>query len=424
LKRWSWTLCTVLLAGACTQESPTEAGSGLLPPDAIRTFEILLEPERYLAWDTAFGLYSATAEADYALIANDYEGVLDSRVLLRFTIPRSIAVIDTAGVLRPDSMPDFFSADLRMVVDTLASTAPPATLDLFHTTEDWDRLTATWQYRVDSTGVQLPWAQPGGSPGAHIGSATYLEGDTVLIPVDSAAIAEWADTTIAGRGALLTSATPDTRLRTAAPTLLLRARSSMNPDTIVEMTLSAGRTFIFDPEQPDSVPEPRVGGTPSWRTVLRLQERLDTVSVACPGVPDCVVRLGDVSINYAALQLQPVPSPPGFAPELPLQVALHAVLASPLLPLTRSPLTAAIGGVAGTIPSSNFMAPGAPVVELPATEFMRLLFAPPGEDDTDFTPTHIALLTTGATRTFGFGTFAELPRLRIIVTISRELQLP
>ena len=422
MKRWSWTLCAVLFAGACTQDSPTEAGSGLLPPDAIRTFEFVLGPERYLQWDTAFGLYSATADADYTLIANDYEGVLNSRVLLRYPIPRTITVLDTLGVLRTDSMPIYFAGDVRVLVDTLGSTEPPATLELYRPTEDWDRLTATWQFRVDSAGAQLPWAQPGGSPGTLIGSTTWTAGDTVLVPVDSATIAVWADTATAVRGAILGTSTPGTRIRSVLPTLRLRARSTINPDTVVEMTLAPGRTFIYEPQQPDSVGTPRVGGTPAWRTVMRLRERLDTITVACPGVPNCTLRLGDVSINYGALLLQPVPSPAGFAPELPLNLTLHAVLPSPLLPLTRSPVTGALGGIEAAIPVSSFLAPGAPVVELAATEFTRLLFTP-GEDD-EFVPEYIALLPAGSTRTFGFGTFAEMPSLRIIVTISRELQLP
>lgn len=419
MKRWSWTLCTLWLAGACTQDSPTEAGSGLLPPDAIRTFEFVLGPERYLQWDTAFGLYSAPADAPFTVIANEYEGALNSRTLLRFAIPRVIAVIDTLGVLRTDSMPIFFAGDVRVIVDTLGSTPPPAALSLYRTTEDWDRLTATWQHRVDSLGVQIPWAEAGGSPGAHIGTAPYEEGDSVFVPVDSATIAIWADTTDATRGAVL-DVSPDARLRTGVPTLRLRARSSFQPDTVVELTLAAGRTFIFEPLQPESVGEPRVGGTPAWRTVIRLQDRLDTLTVACPGVPDCTIRLGDVSINYAAMQWQPVPSPAGFAPELPLGIALHALLPSPLLPLERSPLSGEVGAPR-QVPVSSFTAPGAPVVELPATEFMRVIFAP---DSAAFVPTHFALLPSGTTRTFGFGTFAGLPSMRFIVTLARELQLP
>jgi hypothetical protein len=416
-------LCTVPLVGACTQDSPTEAGSGLLPPGAIRTFEFVLEPERYLQWDTAFGLYSATAEADFTLVANAYEGALNSRGLLRYSLPRTISVIDTAGVVRTDSMPIFFAGDLNVVIDTLASTPAPATLDLFRSTEDWDRLTATWQHRVDSAGVQLAWSSPGGSPGALIGSAMYAENDTVLVPVDSATIASWLGTDSAAATVVLGAGTAGTRLRTAPPTLTIRARSTMNPDTVVETTIGALRTFIYEPAQPDSVGMPRVGGTPSWRTVLRLRERLDTLTFACPGIPGCTLRLGDLTINYGALLLQPVPSPAGLAPELPLVVALHALLPSPLLPLTRSPLTGAIGQVESSIPSSSFMAPGAPIVELPATEFMRLLFSDP--EPGAFIPTHLALLVSGSSmRTLGFGTFAEMPSIRIIVTITTELQLP
>jgi hypothetical protein len=408
-----------LLVGACTQDSPTEAGSGLLPPDAIRTFEIVLGPERFLQWDTAFGLYSATADAPFVVIANEYEGALNSRALLRFGIPGAISVIDTLGVLRTDSMPIFFAGDIRVLLDTLGSTPPPADLSLYRTTEEWDRLTATWQHRVDSTGSQIPWAEAGGSPGALIGTATWEAGDTVFVPVDSATIAIWADTTDVTRGAILDVST-DVRLRAAVPTLRLRARSTLQPDTVVELTLSPGRTFIFDPAQPESVGEPRVGGTPSWRSVLRLQDGLDTLTVDCPGVPDCTIRLGDVSINHAAMQWQPVPSPAGFAPELPLGIALHALLPSPLLPLERSPLTGEVGPPV-EVPVTSFTAPDAPVVELSATEFMRVIFAP---DSVSFVPTHFALLPSGTTRTFGFGTFAGLPSLRIIVTLARELQLP
>jgi hypothetical protein len=68
------------------------------------------------------------------------------------------------------------------------------------------------------------------------------------------------------------------------------------------------------------------------------------------------------------------------------------------------------------------MAPGAPVVELRATDFVRVMFSRPEEGA--YVPTHIAILPAGSTRTFGFGTFAELPSIRIIVTISRELRLP
>jgi hypothetical protein len=424
LKRWlSTTLGAVLVLSACTQDSPTESGSGLLPPDAVRTFEVLLGPERWLQWDTAFGLYSTPIDVDFVLLANDFDGVLNSRALLRYQIPTTILVNDTAGVLRVDSMPSFFAGEVRFVVDTVASTARPATTQLFRTTEEWDRITASWTLRVDSGSVQLPWSQPGGSPGVLLGTGEYAVGDTVTVAVDSATIAEWTNLSDETRGAVLASGTPGTRLRTSLPVLRLRGHSSLNPDTVVELSIAPGRTFIFTPQQPDSVGAPRVGGTPDWRTMLRVRDRLDTVRVACPGVPGCEVRLGSASLNYAALVLQPVPAPAGFAPELPIFVALNALLPSPLIPLQRSPVTAAYGILQEGVPVTSFRTAGAPAVELPATDFFRLIFSAPVAGD-PFRPTHIALLPTGPARTFGFGTFEELPSLRIIFSVARELQLP
>lgn len=423
MKRWSWTLCAVLVAGACTQDSPTEAGAGLLPPDAIRTYEIVLTPDRFLQSDTAFGLYSEPASADYTLLANTYEGSLNARALLRYLIPQAITVIDSAGLTQIDSMPIFFEGRLVVAIDTVASSEPPATLNVYRSTELWDRSSASWQFRVDTGGVQIPWTQPGGSPGVLGGYEIWQGGDSVFVRVDSATIAVWADTTNPASGAVLEVGTADRRLRTAPPVLRLRARSTLHPDTVFEVNLAPGRTFIYEPDLPDSVATPRVGGTPSWRTVLRLRERLDTVTVPCPGVPGCTVRLGDVTINYAALRLQPVQPPAGFAPELALDVAMHALLPSPLLPLQRSPLTNAVGFTNTPVPVSSFTAPGAPVVEVPATEFLRLVFAPPDTAVT-FVPSHLALLQAGPIRTFGFGQFAELPSMRLIVTLGRELQVP
>jgi hypothetical protein len=278
--------------------------------------------------------------------------------------------------------------------------------------------------RVDTSGVRIPWAQPGGSPGALAGSASYVAGnDTVKLPVDSATLAIWADTTNAGRGGLITATTLGSRLRIGLPVLQLQARSSIRTDTVYELNLVPSRTFIFEPEQPDSVPTPRIGGTPEWRTLLRLRPGLDTLSITCPATTSsCVTTLGQVTINYAALLLQPLVPPAGFSPEAALNVAAHILIPSELLPLQRSPLTPAVGFTA-PIPVSTFTAPGAPPVELPITDFVRLLAADTATSLT-FVPTHLALAPTGTFRTFGFGVFAERPRLRLVVSLARGLQGP
>lgn len=424
MKRWSWMCCALLLA-ACTQDSPTEAGGGLLPPDAIRTFEVILPAERFLVRDTSFGLYaSEPVFADFTIIANEYRGAVNSRVLLRYAIPSAVTVTDTLGVARVDSMPSFVGGRVRVLIDTLASTPRPTILELYQNTETWDRLSATWTHRVDTTGASIPWTVPGGSPGALIGSGVWTEGDSAFVPVDSATIALWSDT-IANpeAGAILVSATADTRLRTVIPTLRLDVRSTLNPDTLFEIVLAPTRTFIFEPIQPDSVPEPRIGGTPSWRTMLQLRERLDTITVPCPGAPGCMVQLGDVNINYAALVLQPVTAPTGFEPEISLVLTLHAVLTSPEVPLQRSPVSAPVGFALSSLPPSSFLTPGAPPVEVPATDFFRLVLSEP-DSAVGFVPSTLALLHGGSPQAFGIGTFEEMPGLRLIITQATELRTP
>jgi hypothetical protein len=424
LKRWLWTVCAALAVGACGEETPTGVGAGLLPADAIQTFEVVLGPDRYLVWDTAFGQYSATADAPFAVIAHQYQGALDSRLLIRYGIPAQIIVVDTLGVERADQNPIFTGGEIRLVVDT-AATSTAGMVQLNRATEPWDRLSAGWTFRIDTTGVQLPWSQPGGSPGAVVSTATLGEGaDTLVLQVDSATIAEWADTANAGRGAVISGITPGMRLRVVPHSLRLQARSTMRPDTIIETTALSTSTFIYTPELADVASELRVGGTPSWRGILRLRERLDTVTVACPTSPGCRVRLGDAVLNFAALQLQPVPSPAGFDPELSTQIAVHLLLPSTRLPLQRSPLTEALSGTSTGIPGSSFLAPGAPVVELPITEVLRLSLNPADTSEDAITPTYLALLQLGSTRSFGFATFAERPSLRLIISISRELLLP
>lgn len=417
-------LGAALSGTACDQELPTAVGGRLLPANAIRTYEVFLEPERYLAFDTAFGLYSLPSDADYVIVANSYGGSLNSRALLRYELPRTIIVIDAQGILRTDSMPHFIGGDVRLIVDTAASTRTDAALQLFRTTESWDRSSATWSLRVDTSGVRVPWTVRGGSPGALVSTTAYEAGrDTVLLPVDSATVVEWADTSQRATGVIVASSTADTRFRSALPVLLVRARSSIRPDTVVEMLVAPGRTFIFEPEPPDSAAAPRVGGTPAWRTIMRLRERLDTVTVACPGSASCRIRISAASITYAALQLQPVPAPAGFEPELPLELVANAVLPQTSVPLQRSPITEAVGGILSPVPVSSFRLAGAPVVELIMTELMRAAFASPIASE-PIRPSHFALLQTGASRTFGFGTFAERPRLRLILSYSSQLELP
>ncbi|HSJ24357.1 MAG TPA: hypothetical protein VK929_06810 [Longimicrobiales bacterium] len=422
MKRWLALLAPLVIV-ACGEEGPTDVGGGLLAPDAVRTFEVFLEPHQYMVFDTAFGLYSDPVDANFTIVAHDFDDGLDSHGLMRFGIPSSINVVDTLGVSRLDQNPAFIGGTLRMIADTLRSSEPPVLLALYRTTEAWDG-TATWTHRRDSADVQLPWSVPGGVRGVLVDTATYAAGDTLQFRVDSATIAAWRDTDDPTRGAMIVAETPGSRVRLSLPALDVQAVSSMRPDTVyTTFATRQARTFIFTPEQPATVSELRVGGTPSWRSIIRLQERLDTVTVPCPGEPGCRVRLGDVMLSHAGLRLQPVLPPPGLRPEAALVIGAYVLAATPLVPLQRSPLTELVG--VGSVPASRFLAPGAPVFELSITELFRRAIMPPEQwPEGAVAPTHLALAPGPDPVLFGFATFESMPRLRLIVSTARELQLP
>jgi hypothetical protein len=423
LKRWWFALPALLVAAACGEETPTEVGAGLLPTDAVRTFEIVLEPAEYMVFDTAFGEYSDVRDMDYSIIANMFEGALNSNALARFSVPLAINVTDTLDVSRIDTMATFIGGTVRVVVDTIRSVDAPVRLALYRTAEQWDP-SATWQHRSDVDGVRLAWATPGGTRGALVDTATWTVGaDTVRFRVDAATIAEWRDTTVAGRGALIVAETPGSRLRTSVPLLQVHATSTHRPDTVFTIgTITQARTFIFEPQLATVADHPRVGGTPAWRTILQLREGLDTLSFPCPGVPNCRFRLSDVTLNHAGLRLQPVMPPPGFSPESNVTIGAYLLLANPQLPLQRSPL-GDLAGVA-SVPRSSFLAPAAPVVELAITELIRLAIMSPERRGTTPLPRHIALVPSPEPRLFGVATFAAMPRLRLVVSTVQELQLP
>jgi hypothetical protein len=422
LKR-GWLIPVVLLLlAACDQETATEAGAGLLPPGAIRTFEVVLEPERYLVFDSAFGLFTDPRDAPFVVVAREFEGVLNSNALLRFSIPEVITVTDTAGVVQLDTVPNYFAGTVQMQVDTTLLPAQEVQLALYRTAEDWD-VSATWTLRVDTAGAALPWTTPGGTRGELVSRITVASGsDSIAFPVDSATIAHWREIADGTRGALIVAETPGVRLRTTIPTLHLQGRPSVRPDTVVTTIAAAPlHTWLFEPEQPTMVGDPRVGGTPAWRTVFQLRDRLDTLSFACPDVPNCRVPLGQAHINYAGMQLQPAIVPSGFRPEAPVSIAAYLMLPTPLVPLHRSPL----GDLAGFVsaPATSFVAPLGPLLEIQLTDLIRLASLQPQVRGTTFLPTHFALVP-GEPRTFGFAAFESMPPLRLVISIARELQLP
>lgn len=424
MKRIHRLLGAVLLA-ACGRETPTDVGGTLLPGQSVRTFETVLDASAFLVRDTSFSGYGRPANSTFLFVTRARGGALESRALLKWPVlPGVITVRDAAGTLRADSMPIFFGGRIKVRIDTLRSSPAPFTVRAQRATQTWDVVSATWQLRVDTGDVELPWAEPGGAPGALAGTGRYQAGnDTITIAVDSQTIVAWRDTINVVPGAVLSMETADAFMRTADITLEIDARSTIDTDTVVtSVTRPTESVFIFDPPVASTAADPRVGGIPVWRTYLQLLEGLDTVTVGCPDGPaGCRIPLGQVSISYAALVFDPVAPPPGFAVEDSLQIGARLLLVDPLVPLARSPLGEAVGVMPRPLAPARFLDTTTPI-EIPITEFMRRAAADSVEA-AERPPPHIALVTISELGTFGFVTFASPPRLRLLVTVATELQL-
>ncbi|MGH7506879.1 MAG: hypothetical protein ACRELX_14575, partial [Longimicrobiales bacterium] len=333
---------------ACGRDAPNRAGGPLLPGGAVRTFEVVVDPARYLVRDTSFAGYGTPWDVTYLIIAQDYQDRLDAHALARFEIPTAIAAPDSGGTVRTDSTPTFSSGTVALFIDSVrTATAGPLQFELYRLAEEWDPQSATWALRVDTAETQHSWAEPGGTRGALIDTATWsaADGDTVFFDVDSATIEAWRDTLDLSRGALVRIVNGGERVRAAEILMRIDARPSFRPDTVVTTTIRPpDRTFVFDPPIETVAGAPMIGGVTAWRTMLLLKQRLDTLSVTCPdGPPGCTLLLRETTVNYAALLLDPVAPPPGFPPEDSLVISARVLLESPAVPLARSLLSAPAG---------------------------------------------------------------------------------
>ena len=427
----SWLFGGAMLAcgavAGCTDEVPTEVGDGLLPSGLVRTYEVVLDAGDYLVGDSAFSGYVDPAAAPFLVVAHEFGGALDSRALARFVPPSRITVRDTmTSILRVDSMPRLLGGDLVITFDTIRFDVDPALqLRLSRLAEVWDPLTTTWDLRVDSGATHLPWSQPGGTTSGVVGGATWdLGEDSVVIAVDSLTLRAWQDSTDLSQGALIESLTAGTRARIVDMTLRVEAASSIS-DTVVTVDVrSRFPTFIFEPVPPSSASEPRVGGLPSWRTVLQLRDRLDELQVPCPpGSPvGCTLPLSETAITYAALVLQPMPPPPGFIPEDSVVIGALPLLVSNNLPVARSPLAAGAPATTARLAPARLADPDVDPIELAITGFLAVLAAPPTEND-DALPPFLALLQQPEGLQIGFVRFEEGPKLRLILTTAATLEI-
>lgn len=412
----------LLVTTACTEEAPTGVGDDLLSSGDVRTFEVILDPAQYLTFDTTFSGYTKTQDASWVTIANQFGGVVDAHGLFRFAAPPATITVRGASGTVVDSFPRYFAGRLVLRLDTLNSQEPPVAFRAYQTAEAWDR-SATWTLRVDTGNVQLPWSTPGGTRGASIDTATWTAGDSLVLDVDSATLAQWIDTTNTARGALIVSETNNSRVRVNGAVLRVSAHSRLQQDTVVNFDVNPLiNTFVFNPPPPPPGSQLRVGGVPSWRTMLGIREDIGDLTFACPGVANCQVKLSEAHITRAELLLQPVTAPPGFIPEDTMFVQVRTLLVAPGIPVERSPIGVDVCvGVAtclftGEAPPQYFGQP--PSTKPVAYNVTNYLLALVGDDVTEANrpPFALTVLIPNEPVTFGFATFAPGPRLRLILT--------
>ncbi|HET9984671.1 MAG TPA: hypothetical protein VFQ38_13835 [Longimicrobiales bacterium] len=423
---------------ACGRDAPTEVGGSLLPGGSVRTYELVLDAPSFLLSDTVVTGFRKVFGAGFFIVADRYGGAVDANVLGQWSAaPPSITVLDSAGTTRTDTLPRYIGGRLVLQLDTTQATpVSPVKLTTYRLTEAWDPASVSWTSRVDTTGAQLAWQTPGGTRGARIDTATWSAGsDSVAFRVDSATFRALTDTAAGPvRGVVVVAETNGARLK--ATSLLLRGLArptTVNKDTTVTTSVGPEAVTMVSNPPPPAPTHLRVGGLPPWRSYLHFAEGLRNLTVPCPGTTSgCSIRLDRTTINYAALLLDPLPAPAGFLLEDSLRMSAANLNVSPLLPLARSPLGVQVGGTPKPIPSARFAsgASGGPV-EVTVTPFVEALVADTTQPGSANAPTrYMALVQIPEPFTFGFADFygraagAHAPRLRLIVTVASEVQLP
>jgi hypothetical protein len=415
------------LVAACGDEGLTSVGADLMGP-GVRTYEVTLDPADFLVGDTTFDRIGNLDDAPFRMAAHAFDGELEARTLLSLLRPEVVTYSPSEGQSRTDTIQAFVGGTLTLIVDTLATSVQPIDVQVVQVTEEWHRRTATWDVRIDTTGVTEEWTEPGGSPGPVLGQATWTGGDTLQIVLDSAAVAVWDDSVAALMGGMFRSATPGARLFVTGLTFQFNVVPT-GMDTVVTAGQVRESKIIVAPE--DTGPEAgvlRVGGLPAWRSLLHFRSMAE-VQIPCgPGRPSgCTLPLQGVTINQAALLLEPMAAGPRRI-ERRTRIEGRGVFEGPGVPLPRSPLSPAFDLPSDTLVADYFAAPDqeTPTVLVPVTTYVRINMAP--ADQGEEPPRWLALVVLNERGMFGYAAFGGLgsdrpPRLRLVVSVPDEVSV-
>ena len=421
----------LVCAAACDEETPTGTSEQLLPVSPV-TIEVLLPWSTFATGHGVFGGFGTAAERGGGLLATDYRGTLTARTLGHFAFQGlDVLVTDTTGTLVHDTIPRMSAANIVVFFDTLSSSRGPATLSAHRTLMDFDSETATWTHAVDSVGDRRAWGVAGGGPSQRVGEGVWdrsASADSMLLPVDTAAIRAWSDTLVARRGFRLDVDTEDVRLEIVRAELRYKLTPSVRPDTTLDRNIDVTDvTFIYTPQPGPPASELRVGGIPAWRSVIHTEipTTLNGPAELC-AVLGCPFQLDEEKVNHASLVLTTRPTDPlAFEPIDSVRLDVRAVLAPERLP--KSPLGSTLAGLAGRVLDPLLFSTRS-AVTIPLTSFVRAQLAGPAEGELA-PPRSLALLSLLEPSTVSFVNFAGPgqagePRLRLILTASPTVELP
>ncbi len=437
-------LLAAVLAG-CTEKNPTASLEDLVEDLNPRTVEVLLPFEEFSDGVQVLGGYGTPATMGRGILARDFQG-LNSRVLIRFgSYPDSVRLFDAAtDVATYDKEFSLIGGRLVLFFDTVQGVAlGPADISASALQQRWDVRTVNWEVAVDTVAERTEWLQPGGGFTVPIGSGTFdrqrdrAEGatiafnDSVSIAVDSAQIAEWADTSDASRGVLIALEDPGRRIVVESALLRLIVQPSMPPDSLVEETAVGGESsFIYDPLPGPPTEGLRVGGAPSWRSVisLNLPRVLDGPPEVC-AIVGCPfdLREANAQVNLAELVLTTREIDPAYELFDSLHVDLRPVVSPELLP--KSPLGTQLSGALGKeVQPELFTHAANTQIAFPATGLIADLML--GDSATlANTSNTVVFLSIIEPPALGFASFhgpgsPRAPVLRLLLTVAGRVRLP
>lgn len=414
---------------ACDEVTPTSSDEGLRPLDP-RTVEVVLPFEVFAEQIRVYGGFGTPSSVFQAVLAAEYEGVLDSHVLSLYDIfPWKASVRDSTGTTRVDSAFTQIGGYLMVQFDTTAGNVPPSPVAVGASTlpTTFDPTTASWTMIVDTINDQRAWEVPGAGGGVDLGAATWnpLDGDSIMIPLDSAQLALLGDTLRVGNGVRFDLRTAGGRINLIDTALRIRVRPNIHRDTVVTISaLGGSRTFIYDPVPLPAADGIRVGGAPSWRTVftVALPPALDPDGAVC-AIVTCPIVVHAEGLNSATLELTTATTQPAFQPADTIFLDARPILSPELLP--KSPVGASlVGGLGVAIPPEAFTGERPRTVAIPLTTFVRALLSDPEAERAG----ELAILTPIEPLSIAFASFegpgsAAPPMLRLILTVSDTMEV-